>query len=185
MIGGTAAPAKLYTAEDLESLGDSFRGELVDGHLVEMSPTNLEHSFVEANITVLLKQWCKAHAPHLKVGSGEVGFVLARGPDIVRGADVALVTREQASRKAGGFVEGAPYLAVEVLSPGNTASEMEQKLDDYFRAGTKSVWIVDPATKKVVVGRSLRERDVFALGDTLTDPALPGFAASVADVFEE
>lgn len=176
---------RLYTAADLQALGDDFRGELVDGHLVSMTPTNFRHGKVELRLGAALLAWCAANAPHLDVGAGEVGFILSHAPDVVRAADLAVIERSAASPTVEGFVDGAPLVAIEVLSPSNSVSEMERTLEDYLRAGTRSVWMVDPASGRVVIYRSLREREVFTGDATVTDPALPGFSAALAEIFRD
>ena len=183
----STAPARLerlLTAEDLLALGDSFFGELVDGRLVEMSPAGPRHGRVEVRIASALLAWCRAQRPDLDVVAGEVGFVLARHPDVVRGADVAVLARERVDAQARGFVEGAPDVAIEVLSPSNSAAEIERKVQDYFGAGGRSVWLVDPDAQSVVVYHSLQHRDVFGPADTVIDPALPGFASAASELFE-
>jgi Uma2 family endonuclease len=183
MSRASSQSTPLYSAEDLFGFGDSFRGELVDGRLVEMSPTSGRHGRIEARITTILTIWCDAHAPDQCVVAGETGFVLRRNPDVVRAPDVAVLPRDRVGDAPGEFVEGAPDVAVEVLSPSNTVSEMERKLRDYFDGGARSVWWVDAESRTAVVYRSLREREVFASRDSLVDPALPGLRVLVEDLF--
>lgn len=79
----------------------------------------------------------------------------------------------------------APDLAVEVLSPSETASQLQEKLDDYVRSGTTLVWVVDPVRRTVRIVSTdvpetlLRERDTLTGGHVL-----PAFSCDVAEIFE-
>ena len=79
-----------------------------------------------------------------------------------------------------------PDLAVEVLSSGNTLGEMARKRDEYFGAGVRLVWEIDPRVRTVRIYTAIDQfRDLTAT-DTLTgDPVLPGFTVSLAQLFAE
>ena len=123
-------------------------------------------------------------------GLGEVfgaktAFRLLRHPDTVRCPDAALVVAARLPNGVPhGVFEGAPDLAVEVLSPSNTAVEMQRKLAEYFRHGARQVWLVDPETRAVTaytaggLPRFLEGDDVLE-GDDL----LPGFSTPIAAFF--
>lgn len=137
----------MHTAESLLSLGDSFRGELIDSRWVEISPTSSRHGRIEARITTILTVWCDTHAPDRCVIARETGFVLHRNPDVVRAADVAVLLRDRVEAAPANFVEGAPEIDVEVLSPSNTVSEMERKLHEHFDAA-RSIWYSHHTTER-------------------------------------
>jgi Uma2 family endonuclease len=86
---------------------------------------------------------------------------------------------------SAGFVAFSPDLAVEVLSPDQTAADMDERMADYFAAGTRLFWVVNPARRTVAVhsptapARWLREGDVLDGGDVI-----PGFSVPVADLFD-
>jgi Uma2 family endonuclease len=121
-----------------------------------------------------------------RVYAAETGFVLSRNPDSVRAPDVAFVRAERVPKGwQRGFFEGAPDFAVEVLSPDDRAEEVFEKLQDWFAAGCRLVWVVNPKSRTVIVhhpdGRSelLRGDDAVAGGDLL-----PGFSSPIATFFE-
>ena len=176
---------RLVTAEELWAMPNDVRRELVRGEVRTMAPAGFEHGAVIVNVTVPLGAYVKAKRLGVALGA-ETGFVLQRNPDIVRGADVAFV---QASRVPSAglpvkFWEGAPDLAVEVVSPGDTLEEVEEKVDDYLDAGTRMVLVVNPKRRTVTVHRPgaqpviLRQTDTIDGGDVV-----PGFSLPVADVF--
>ena len=82
------------------------------------------------------------------------------------------------------FFPGAPDLAVEVVSPGDRAEEIETKTQEWFEGGTQEVWIVYPRTKTIHVHRSASEVTVLHLKDVLTGGAvLPGFEYPISEIF--
>ena len=129
------ARTSITTAEQLLAAGDIGRCELVRGELILMSPTSYHHGRVAGRIYELLS----AHVRQHRLGDtlvGEPGFYLERHPDTVRAPDVAFVQAERAAHApARGFYDGAPDLAVEVLSPDDRASEAameDRKREGYF-----------------------------------------------------
>lgn len=157
--------------------------ELIDGILVEKA-MSAEASLIAGFLIELIGAF---------VRSGRLGFVLAPDGLIrlsgtrVRAPDVSFIHRDQTPD--GRFPREPipslyPTLAVEVLSPGNTQQEMNEKLDDYFESGTKAVWLVDPATKTVRVLTARHTETTLKEGDVLDGgTVLPGFAVPVADLF--
>ena len=137
-------------------------------------------------LAVLLEDFLRAQ-PLGVLFSNDTGFVLSRSPDTVRGPDVALVTKErfEAVGDVPTHFPGPPDLAIEVLSPDNRAGDVRAKIADYFAAGTRLVWVVDPASAEVTVYRTLLSPRVLKAEDFL-DAAdlLPGFSARVAEFFE-
>src|SRR5436305_5801884 len=137
---------------------DGFRYELVKGELRKMSPAGSEHGAIIVNVTVLLGQHAKANNLGVCFGA-ETGFKVASDPDTVRAPDVAFIRRERIPESGipKKFWPGAPDLAVEVISPGDTLEEVEEKVEDWLTAGTRAVWIVSPRRRSVTVCRSMTE----------------------------
>lgn len=173
------------SGEDLPSMGVG-RCELVEGRIVPMSPTNFAHGDVEGNFYDALRR----HAQTRKLGKvlvGEVGVYTRRDPDTVRGADVLFISNERFARvsKDKAFLDVAPELVVEVLSPEDRAGEVARKLGEYFDAGVLLVWLADPQARTVTVYRSLTDVQQLRSGDSLEGGSvLPGFAVPVASLSE-
>ena len=178
----------LITGEELLAMGDVGRCELVEGRIVYMSPTGYKHADYESNFDEHLKTFVKQKKLG-KVFVGEVGIYIHRDPDTVRGADVAFVSNERYSKRSqeSGFLDVAPDLVVEIMSPDDRWSEVKQKLREYFSVGVKVVWVADPADRTVYAYRSLTDVREFTEADTLTgdEDVLPGFSMPVAKLFEE
>lgn len=132
---------QLLTAEDLWNMPDNGgHNELVRGELREMAPANFDHGGVTVNLTVALGYHVKKHKRGTVVAA-ETGFVLARSPDAVRAPDIAFVRKDRipATGRPRKFWDGGPDLAVETLSPSETAAEVKAKVGDYLAAGTLAV----------------------------------------------
>ena len=179
----TTPATKLITAEELFEMGGIGRCELIDGEIVRMSPSGAEHGNVAGNVFAIVREYVKRHGLG-RVFAAETGFKL--GPRRVRAPDVAFV---RAERLAAGiprkFLEGAPDLAVEVVSPSDTWPEVEAKVEDWLTRGARSCWVVDPKTRLVVIhhpsGQVTRLSDKALIKD---EEVLPGFSAPVAEVFD-
>ena len=172
------------TASELFGMpDDGFRYELVKGELRRMPPSGGEHGAVVFNLSGLL-------APHVKViGQGfgaETGFKITSDPDTVRAAGIAYVRRERIP-EAGipkNFWELAPDLVVDVLSPGDTCSEVEEKVEDWLTAGVRAVWVVNPKRRGVTVYRSMTDVTRLSEGDELDGgDVVPGFRCKVSEIF--
>ena len=152
-----------------------------------MTYRNRFHTQAVAKITHLLFQWCESH-PNSEgtIASGEVGCILRRNPDTVVGIDVAYFSADVMRRQSADttLVEGAPELAVEVLSPSDRTEEIRDKVLEYLAAGVKLVWVVDPYFHTVTVHRPTAAPEMFNSEETLTGEAtLPGLEIAVADMF--
>ena len=173
------------TAEELFRLpDDNCRYGLIRGELQRMAAAGFRHGAVIMNVAVPLGHHVKAHGLGVVCGA-ETGFVLAREPDTVLAPDVAFVRRERipASGLPVTFWEGAPDLAVEVTSPGDTRRSVADKVASWLAAGTRLVWVVDPERAMVTIHepdgtpRRLTGADVLDRA-----PLFPGFSLPVADV---
>ena len=167
-------------------MGDIGRAELVKGEIIYMSPTGYLHGFIEVNFSSLLRAFADKHKLGRVLG-GEVGIYIARNPDTVRGADVAFISGKRlAQAKSKSFLDVAPELIVEVLSPDDRWMDVNAKLTEYFTIGVQMVWIADPQQQQVHVYRSLADVKILSGDDVLTgDSVLPGFSAPVSDFFRE
>lgn len=146
-----------------------------------MSPSGPLHGYVANNVAFALTAHVKRQGLGM-VWTADPGFVISEKPDTVRAPDVALMRKGRAGKlDASGFFHGAPDLAVEVLSPSDTASEVLDKVQQWLGAGVTEVWVLDPRRKTVAVHRSVA---VLKEGDTLTAPdVLSDFKVGVAELF--
>jgi len=176
----------LITGEALAEMGDIGRSELVEGKIVTMSPTGWRHGKYERRLGNELGNFVDDHNLG-EVLVGEVGLYTRRDPDTVRGAGVIFISRERLAQvKSASFLDVAPELIVEIMSPDDRWINVKQKLKDYFGIGVDSVWIVDPSDKTISVYHSLTDVQILTENDTLSgEDILPGFDLSVASLFSK
>ncbi len=174
----------LLSGEDLFEMGDIGRAELLEGKLRLMAPTGYEHGRSELTVGKIILAFVeKQGIGHVFVG--EVGIYTRRSPDTVRGADVLYISNERFSEvQSESFLDVAPELVVEIISPNDRWVHTMEKLEEYFAIGVKAVWIADPKHRTVRVYGSPTTVERFAEGDTLTcEDVLPGFQCSITALF--
>jgi Uma2 family endonuclease len=186
-----APPSTLMTTEEMLALPDNgMDRELIRGELRETPKTfhNRWHSSVESRIVYLLRRWLDENPrPGSRVVSGEAGFRLRRNPDTTVGIDVAYVSAEIVANtpRKSAYFEGAPVLAVEILSPSDTQEKILEKLELYREAGVPLVWVVEPTLRTVQVFAEGRKPALFNEDQELSgEPNLPGFRVAVSEVFD-
>lgn len=180
------AVAKKITAEELYRMPLEGSYELVEGELVPMSPASWRHGYFVMEIGGALRAFVRERSLGKVIG-GEAGLITKRDPDSVRGIDVGFISNERLARvQSQSYLDVAPELVVEVVSPANTWEEMRQKTEEYFRAGAERVWIVEPRRKTVLVYRDPSHFEELRRGDVLRgEGVLGGFALVLEDLFVE
>jgi len=177
---------QLVTADELLRMPRGrFRYELVEGELRTMSPAGEEHGAVAMALAAPLAQHVKANNLGM-VFAAETGYKLASNPDTVLAPDVAFVRRERVEQTGiqKGFREGAPDLAVEVMSPGDTLREVTEKAGRWLAAGARMVRVVNPKKRTVTVYRSPEDVFILTEQDELDGgEVVPGFRCRVSEIF--
>ncbi|HEX6096461.1 MAG TPA: Uma2 family endonuclease [Thermoanaerobaculia bacterium] len=176
--------ARLFTADELLRLPeDGSRYELVEGELKKMSPAGGKHGRIAHRLSLRLGSYVEQHRLGV-VYSSDTGFILSRSPDTVRAPDIAFVRKERAV-DTDGYIPGAPDLAIEVVSPSDLYSEVVQKTNEYLRAGTQAVVVVDPWKRIVQVHRlsgaetiATNVTDVLEVADVV-----PGWKLLLDDIY--
>ena len=187
MADAVRADVMLMTPDEflVQPLPD-VKAELVRGELRVTPPAGGPHLCVATNIVVLLSAYLKGRGLGRAFGDGG-GYELVQLPRTVRAPDASFVRSDRLPKEGigRGFLQLAPDLAVEVLSPSESASELEEKLDDYRASGTPLIWVVDPVRRTVMIVacdsplRWLHEADTLDGGEVV-----PGFSCGVAELFE-
>lgn len=164
---------------------DGLRHELIRGEVFTMAPAGSEHGIVALRIGALLHVYVMEHGLGETFGA-ETGFKIAANPDTVRAPDAAFVARERfaAVGLTAKFWPGAPDLAVEVVSPGDSYSEVQDKACDWLAAGTRMVIVADPRRRSLTVYRSAQDIRVLSADDELDGgEVVPGWRVPVATLF--
>jgi Uma2 family endonuclease len=184
----TDKTAKVWTETELQALpDDGYLHEVVGGELVMSPKNNLQHEQICQRLNFALESFNRSHRLGAVFGSS-MGFWMENRN--CRAPDVAFVSKARLREfglksNAKAFFPGAPDLAVEILSPGNTRSEMDERLADFFASGSQAVWIVHPDEQFVEVCHSPTDRTLVGPAGVLDgEKILPGFQFQVADLFK-
>ena len=144
---------ELVTFEDLERLPEEpGKTELLDGELIQMPPAKRRHNKVAKRLFLRLFQLIEslsAHGADLGLGEVEIemGYKLGRNPDSWLIPDVSITHRDQ---PGDDYYEGAPLIAIEVISESNTAAKIDRKIEKYLANGGEEVWVVYGGTRRVL-----------------------------------
>lgn len=166
--------------------------ELIKGKVVpkggsffeEDMPTGALHGVVTDELQSRISQFVRENKLG-RVFAAETGFILGEGT--VRGIDISFVGKEKIAEFGipEKFFPVAPDLAIEVISPGNTFDEIQDKIEEYLSAGTKLVWIIYPKKKMVQVYRNNNVINILRGSDELNgEDVLPNFKVKLSEIFE-
>ena len=179
-------PVQPVTADDLLHMpDDGWRYELVRGVLRKMTPAGGKHGRTAMNLSTPLDVHVREHNLGA-VYAAETGFVLASDPDTVRAPDVSFVRRERIEEVGDveSFIPGAPDLAAEVVSPGDSDKELAEKVADWLAAGTRMVIVINPRRRTTTVHRSLTAIRLLTEADQLDGAdVVPGWTLPVRQLF--
>jgi len=187
MVNLVESATKIWTDAEFMALpDDGHHYEIVNGELIDMGNSGALHGYV----AIILSSALFTFVSSQKLGAlfdSSTAFRMKNGnrrsPDISFFAKARL---QGITTLPSGYLEGAPDLVVEVLSPGNTFDEIEDKLVEYFDNGTRLAWIVNPTQHYVMVYHSAPEPEKLLRSiDSLEgEDIIPGFTLPVADLFQ-
>ncbi len=151
-----------------------------------MSPAGNEHGKIAIRLGWRVAKYVEEQGLGA-VFAAETGFLISRNPDTVRAPDLAFITKQRIDEvgPVAGYWPGAPDLAVEVVSPSDSFSELEAKTLLWLSSGTQVVWVVDPRQKHVTVYRGPGEIEVLEGEAILQTRLLPGWKIRVGDLFPD
>jgi Uma2 family endonuclease len=179
------AVAARYTPEDLLTMPDGERFELVNGELVERD-MRLLSSVVGTEVLRLLGNYVRENNLGW-VPSSECGYqCFDFAPRMVRRPDASFISlaRLSADQLNQGHVPLPPDLAVEVVSPNDLFYEVEHKVGEYLRAHVRLVWVINPDERTVAVHRPDGTGLRLLEDQELTgEDVIPGFRCRVGDLF--
>jgi Uma2 family endonuclease len=162
--------------------------EVVNGQTLAKPEMGVEESVLAS----LLLRWLAPFADANRLGRvvTETLFLLDPVSGLKRRPDLAFVSSQRwpfqrRVPKAESW-DVVPDLAVEVISKSNSANEVDEKIDEYFRAGVRQVWVVYPGTGKLYAYNSPTSVSILKVGDDLDGGSLlPGFRLPLAVLFEQ
>ena len=169
------------------TIPDDMLYEVVDGQVVEKTMGAFETGIASLLVEILGPF---ARANRLGRFFNEMLFRIDIGQDLQRRPDVAFMShaRWPYNRRVPDVPvwDMVPDLAIEVISPSNSASAVHRKVHDYFKAGVSRVWVVYPEQAEVYIYSSPKQIEVVGVGQELDGgDLLPGFRLPVAVLFED
>lgn len=173
------------TGEELFTMNHIGWTELVEGEIIHKVPTGFLHGKIEFLLATLLGLFVRQHNLGVVFG-GETGIYTRRNPDTVRGVDVAYISHDRLTQSnSDSYLDVAPELIVEIMSPGDSWTEVDDKLNEYFAMGVDLVWIINPKRQQIQVYTARTQFELLGLEDTLTGGSvLAGFEVAVVEIFE-
>jgi Uma2 family endonuclease len=183
-----AVNQRLTTADELMAMpDDGQRHELVRGELRTMPPGGWEHGYESIEVAASLAPYVRRRGLG-RVAGADTGFRLTTDPDTVRAPDLAFVRLDRlpAGADRRGYFPGAPDLAVEVISPNDLYTEVDEKVGEWLEHGCQMVLVVNPRRKTVAVHRPGQAVRILGMDDTLDgEDVVPGWTMPVRDIFDE
>lgn len=177
---------RLITADELLRMPErGVRRELIRGEIKEMPPPGEEHSDIATELARHLGNHVRAHG--LGRVYGELGFRLASDPDTVLIPDVSFVRAERIApgKRNPGYRMGTPDLAVEVVSPGDSADEVEEKVFEWLGSGCGLVVVVNPRRQTATLYRSFKNVAVLNRNEFLDGgEVVPGWKLQLSELFD-
>ncbi|HEY3081237.1 MAG TPA: Uma2 family endonuclease [Chloroflexota bacterium] len=182
-----AVEPRLLTAEELLAMpDDGMRHELIKGELRTMSPPGGEHGDLAMTIGTHVHNFVRPRRSG-RVFAAETGFLFRRHPDTVRAPDVAFIRAERIPPGGvpKGYIPVAPDLVVEVVSPGDTAAEVQEKVEEWLGFGVRAVWVVYPTGPRLQLHLPDGTSRMHGPEDEVDGgEALPGFRMRLRDLLD-
>ena len=179
-----AAPPR-YTIDEFLALPDHKNFELVDGEPEEINVSNLS-SNVGMTVGAYLVIHCKKSKLGQVFGADAYFQCFPNEPGHARKPDASFIRQERLPEdwNEDGYFTIAPDLAVEVISPGDLVSKLEEKIAEYLEAGVKLVWIIDPEQRLAYVHRADGTVTKLKESGTLSgEDVVPGFTCAIVELF--
>lgn len=185
-----ATQPETMTSSELERLADDLRCEIVNGELLERA-MGWESEWIGVNLLGLLWSHCQQTQCGW-VNGANAGYQCFRqavpdDPHRVRKPDVSFIARERLRREEmpTGHCDIVPDLVAEVISPNDLYYEVNEKVDEYLRAGVRLVWMLDPCTRSIRVHRADGSLQDLHVSDELTgELVVTGFRSTVRAIFD-
>jgi Uma2 family endonuclease len=170
----------LALPEEFDQNGNPLQQELIHGEVVNMPRLAQRHQIIQNNILDALMGFLRQNSGlHLRAFQ-EAEYIVSGRDAFIPDVSILSISRLNAQQT---YVQGAPELAIEVVSPSESAAYLRIKTDAYLVNGSRSVWIVFPEVRSVLIYTSDGARELQ--GDqSIADPLLPGFSSPVSAFFE-
>jgi len=173
--------------DEILALPEDTRIDIIKGEIVEMAPAGFMHVIVAGNVYDILRGYTRQHKVGF-VAMDNLMYLLDTVDDRIETArtpDVSFIRQKNIPDfDFSKPFPGAPDLAIEVVSPSESAIDIESKIQDFFQAKTEQIWVIYPKSKKVYQYLSANKVTIHSEEDTFTaDTLFPDLIISVHDLF--
>lgn len=170
----------LALPQEFDEHGNPVYYELIHGEVVPMARPAQRHQIIQSNILDALVVYLHSHQTLGLKAFPDAEYVVSGIDEFIPDVSVLAVSRLNPAKET--YVHGAPELAIEVVSPNESAAHLRLKTDAYLANGSHSVWIVFPEVRSVMIYTrdSIHE---LKSDQPITDPLLPGFSSPVSTFF--
>ncbi|MBC7910588.1 MAG: Uma2 family endonuclease [Pyrinomonadaceae bacterium] len=183
----TTVQNKVWTDDELMSLPDNGNKYEVMNEELIVSPAGIEHEEIGVRLIVALASFVRANKLGIVCGSSAGYWMNTR--EYFLSPDVSFIAKERLGglkRAPKKFFDGAPDLAVEVLSPRDTIEALHEKIVEYFKNGTRLMWVLNPEEQIVLVYHAPQPDKLLRASDALDgENVIPGFSMPVSELFSE
>lgn len=179
-LEGRPVPGTRMSEAEFEAwCGEDVRAEWVDGEVILMSPMNDQHSDLNLWLCTLVRMFIEEH--ELGVARFDF-FVRFSGQRRRRAPDLLFLSEARAELLRPTYVDGAPDLVFEIISPDSQSRDRREKFEEYEKGGVREYWIIDPLSKTVEAYRLDRRkfRRLEPRGDAIESLVLPKFKMNPA-----
>lgn len=178
----TPAAARMSAEDYIAAPQSAHKSDLIEGVFVMASPASIEHEDVQYFIGTTMRNFVTARQIGLVAGPN---MAYRLSDDNVYQPDVSFLHRDRLHLAGEVYVQGAPDLAVEVISPSSRQYDAFEKRINYARAGVEEYWLVDPIERSVAIYTLEEDQFVRAVqpGDILRSQVLPGYWLHLAWIF--
>jgi len=171
----------LAQPEQYDRNGNRIKDELIAGEVRLMAPPSRQHDLIKGETNNVIAVFLAGNR-HLKLRVyPEIAFALTEHDTLV--PDVSVIEERKILESTGRLLTGAPDIAIEVISPSDTAEHIKAKISAYLANGSKSVWVFYPNDKSIVIHSARGSREIKG-GEMVEDEVLPGFSEPVSRFFE-
>jgi len=178
---------KNWTDTELMALSDQKCYELVNGELIDMGNSGALHGYTCSILVMALMNYVLPRGLGVVLDSS-TAFTMKNNNK--RSPDISFVSKDKLQgleQLPESFLDGAPDLAIEVLSPHNTIAEIDQKVVEYLENGSRLVWVINLKLHYVLVYRSTQEPDrLLKQSDALDgEDVIAGFTMPLSALFQK
>ena len=171
----------LALPEEFDPYGKALHRELINGEVVTMPHAAQRHDIIRSNILGALFVYLDSNKGLGLKALPDTEIVV--GPNDTYIPDACVIAIKRLNQGGHKYIHGSPELAIEVVSPSESAAYLRVKTDAYLANGSRSVWIVFPEVRSVMVYTRDLVRELKG-GQAIEDPLLPGFSTPVSAFFE-